>query len=104
VFPVIPAHVTPELTYGHIIQSKHPPFGPIIDHANVPVVVTEIVIKVELVSPLKRHPELPEEPGLVEGFEILPDVKSTMLVAGLLGAIPKDGVVQPGTASTQSLG
>jgi hypothetical protein len=104
VFPVIPAHVTLELTYGHIIQSKQPPFGPIIDHANVPLFITEIVIKVELVSPLKRHPELPKRPGFVEGLEILPEVKSTMLVAVLLGAIPNEGVVQPGTASTQSFG
>jgi hypothetical protein len=105
VFPVIPPQVTVGLTYGHMIQSKQPPLGPIIDQASVPLVTTEIVIKVELVSPLKRQPEFPGTGlGFDEGLEILPDVKSTILVAGLFGAMANEGVVHPGTASIQSLG
>lgn len=62
-------------------------------------------MKVELVSPLKRHPEFPGTGfGFIEGLEILPEVKSTMFVAGLFGAIGNEGVVHPGTASTQSFG
>jgi hypothetical protein len=88
-----------------MIQSKHPPLGPMIDQARVPLVTTEIVMNVELVSPLNKHPEFPGTGlGFIEGLEILPDVKSIMFVEGLLGAIGKDGVVQPGIASTQSLG
>jgi hypothetical protein len=88
-----------------MIQSKQPPLGPMIDHANVPFDTTEIVINVELVSPLSKHPALPgEEFGFVFGLDIEPDEKSMTLVAGLFGAIAKDGVVQPGTASGQSLG
>jgi hypothetical protein len=73
------------------------------DHANVPVEMTLIEINVELVSPLNRQPAL-NPAGFVEGLEILPDVKSTTLVAVLFGAIGKDGVVHPGTASEQSFG
>ena len=86
-----------------MIQSKHPPLGPMIDQAKVPVEMTLIEIKVELVSPLNRHPEL-KPAGFEDGFEILPDVKSTTLVDELFGAIGKDGVVHPGTASEQSFG
>jgi hypothetical protein len=86
-----------------MIQSKQPPLGPIIDHAKVPFEITFIVIKVELVSPLSKQPAL-NPAGLVEGLETLPEVKSITLVAGLLGAIGNEGVVQPGTASEQSLG
>lgn len=76
-----------------------------IDHASVPLVTTEIVMKVELVSPLNKQPEFPGTVlGFIEGFEILPEVKSTIFVAGLLGAIANKGVVHPGTASTQSFG
>ncbi|MEN9400960.1 MAG: hypothetical protein RL632_2063 [Bacteroidota bacterium] len=73
------------------------------DHAKVPVEMTLIEIKVELVSPLNRHPEL-NPAGFVEGFEILPDVKSTTFVAEFSGAIGNEGVVHPGTASEQSFG
>ena len=62
-----------------------------------------MVINVELVSPLNKQPEL-NPAGLIDGLEILPAVKSITLVAGLFGAIGKDGVVQPGTASEQSFG
>jgi hypothetical protein len=86
-----------------MIQSKQPPLGPIIDHAKVPFEMTLIVMNVELVSPLSKHPEL-NPAGLVEGFEILPAVKSITLVAGLFGAIGNEGVVHPGTASIQSFG
>jgi hypothetical protein len=86
-----------------MIQSKQPPLGPIIDQANVPLEITFIVIKVELVSPLNKQPEL-KPAGFDEGLDILPDVKSIVFVAGLLGAIGKDGVVHPGTASLQSFG
>jgi hypothetical protein len=62
-------------------------------------------IKVELVSPLNKQPEFPGTGfGFNAGFEILPEEKSTILVEGLLGAIAKAGVVQPGTASAQSFG
>jgi hypothetical protein len=105
VFPVIPLHVTVGFWYGHMIQSKHPPLGPMIDHSKVPVVTTEMVINVELVSPLNKHPEFPGTVlGFVLGLEIDPEVKSTILVAGLFGSIVKAGVVQPGTASEQSFG
>jgi hypothetical protein len=105
VFPAIPLQVTVGFTYGHIIQSKHPPLAPIMDHSNVPSETTEMEIKVELVSPLNKQPALPgTEFGLIFGFEMLPDVKSTIFVEGLLGAIAKAGVVQPGTASAQSFG
>jgi hypothetical protein len=86
-----------------MIQSKQPPLGPIIDHARVPFEITFIVIKVELVSPLSKHPEL-NPAGFVEGLETLPEVKSITLVAGLFGAIGNEGVVHPGTASEQSFG
>jgi hypothetical protein len=86
-----------------MIQSKHPPLGPIIDHASVPLEITFMVINVELVSPLNKQPEL-NPAGLIEGLETLPAVKSITLVAGLLGAIGNEGVVQPGTASEQSFG
>jgi len=62
-----------------------------------------MVMKVELVSPLNKQPEL-NPCGLVDGLEMLPEVKSITLVAGLFGAIGKAGVVQPGTASEQSFG
>jgi hypothetical protein len=87
----------------HMIQSKQPPLGPIIDHASVPVEITLMDINVELVSPLNKQPEL-NPAGFEDGFEILPEVKSIVLVAGLFGAIGNDGVVQPGTASLQSFG
>ena len=86
-----------------MIQSKQPPLGPMIDHANVPVEMTLIEINVELVSPLNKQPEL-NPAGFVDGFEMLPEVKSTTLVAELFGAIGKEGVVHPGTASEQSFG
>jgi hypothetical protein len=73
------------------------------DHANVPVEMTLIEINVELVSPLNKHPEL-NPAGLVEGFEMLPELKSTTLLPGLFGAIGNEGVVHPGTASEQSFG
>jgi len=76
-----------------------------IDHSNVPVETTEIVINVELVSPLNRQPEFPGTGfGFVLGLEIEPDVKSTIFVEGLFGSIANEGVVQPGTASAQSFG
>jgi len=76
-----------------------------IDHDSVPLVTTDIVMKVELVSPLRRQPKLPGvELGFIDGFDILPDVKSTIFDAGLFGAMANEGVVQPGTASGQSLG
>jgi hypothetical protein len=75
------------------------------DHSNVPSETTEMDIKVELVSPLNKHPELPGTGfGFIDGFEILPEEKSTILVEGLFGDIRKSGVVQPGTASAQSFG
>jgi hypothetical protein len=86
-----------------MIQSKQPPLGPMIDQASVPVEMTLIEMNVELVSPLNKHPEL-NPAGFEEGLEILPELKSTTLVPGLFGAIGKDGVVQPGTASEQSFG
>jgi hypothetical protein len=105
VFPLIPAHACAIDAFGicHMIQSKQPPLGPMIDQASVPEEITLIEMNVELVSPLNKQPEL-NPAGLVEGFEILPDVKSTTLVAVLLGAIGNDGVVHPGTASEQSFG
>jgi hypothetical protein len=86
-----------------MIQSKQPPLGPIIDHASVPVEMTFMDMKVELVSPLNKQPEL-NPAGLVEGLEILPEVKSTTLVEEFNGAIGNEGVVHPGTASEQSFG
>ena len=74
-----------------------------IDQANVPVEITLMDMNVELVSPLNKHPEL-KPAGFVDGFEMLPEVKSTTLVAVLFGAIGKEGVVHPGTASEQSFG
>lgn len=74
-----------------------------IDQASVPVEMTLIDINVELVSPLSKQPEL-NPPGFEEGFEMLPEVKSTTLVAEFKGAIGNEGVVQPGTASEQSFG
>ncbi len=86
-----------------MIQSKQPPLGPMIDHASVPVEMTLIEINVELVSPLNKQPAL-NPAGFEEGLEILPELKSTTLLPGLFGAIGKDGVVHPGTASEQSFG
>jgi hypothetical protein len=63
-----------------MIQSKQPPLGPMIDHASVPVEMTLIEINVELVSPLNKQPEL-NPAGFVDGFDILPEVKSTTFVA-----------------------
>jgi hypothetical protein len=105
VFPLIPAQACAIEAFGicHIIQSKHPPLGPMIDQANVPAELVFIVMKVELVSPLNKQPEL-KPCGFVEGLEILPEVKSITLVAGLFGAMGNAGVVQPGTASEQSFG
>ncbi len=74
-----------------------------IDHASVPVEMTLIEMNVELVSPLNKHPEL-NPAGFEDGLEKLPEVKSTTLVDALVGAIGKDGVVHPGTASEQSFG
>jgi hypothetical protein len=76
-----------------------------IDHSKVPVVTIEMVINVELVSPLNKQPELPGTVfGFILGFETDPDVKSTIFVKGLFGSIVNAGVVQPGTASAQSFG
>lgn len=104
-FPLIPAHACAIEAFGicHMIQSKQPPLGPIIDQASVPVEITFIEMKVELVSPLNKQPEL-KPAGFVDGLDILPEVKSTTFVAEFKGAIGNDGVVHPGTASEQSLG
>jgi hypothetical protein len=62
-----------------MIQSKQPEaVGLTIDHCNVPDVTTLIVMKVETVSPVNKHPEFPPF-GFVLGFDIDPAVKSTVL-------------------------
>ncbi|MNY15835.1 hypothetical protein D3C86_1490680 [compost metagenome] len=105
-FPFIPAHPFP-FVFGHMIQSKHPvlagfpdAFKPIIDHCNVPFETILMVIKVELVSPDNKHPEL-TPCGLELGLEIVPVPKSTTFVAGFGGSIAKSGVEQPDTAPEQ---
>jgi hypothetical protein len=75
------------------------------DHCNVPEVTTFIVINVETVSPESRHPEFPGELfGFELGFEMDPEVKSTVLYGGCVPTIANDGVEQPGIAKLQFTG
>lgn len=62
--------------YGHIIQSKHPdPPAVPIENSSVPEDAMLTTIHVLFNSPDKRHPEF-VEPGLVDGFETVPEVNS----------------------------